>query len=230
MRLMNGFCCTPGAKGQQIQPRVHTEIAPRGRRPVRPPRIRTLPPGGIHGPRAGRVGSNGEPSCAGCGRAQPSLASSVISALSTRDTGQFAFAPAAISANFSGVIPGTLATVRRWIEVIVQLVCGWFSKLSSAEVLRVSAVNPAPSRAAESAIVKQPAWAAAMSSSGFVPEPLANRDVKEYGVCRRTPLSVETAPLPLLRFPCQMADAFRFISREREPAIRQFARWRPSWP
>jgi hypothetical protein len=58
----------------------------------------------------------------------------VISALRTRETGQFAFAPAAISANFSGVIPGIFATVVRWTDVIVQLVAGTFSRLNVAVV------------------------------------------------------------------------------------------------
>jgi hypothetical protein len=42
-----------------------------------------------------------------CCQAVSSFASSVIVALSTRDTGQFAFASPAISWNFSGAMPGT---------------------------------------------------------------------------------------------------------------------------
>src|ERR1035438_5487492 len=134
-----------------------------------------------------------------------------MSALSTRDTGQLALAPAATSANFSGDIPGTMPVVLRWSAVIVQLVCGWFSNVRAAVVVRLSATNPAASKAAESAMVKHPAWAAAMSSSGLVPEPAAKRELKEYGVCLRTALSVDRVPLPFLRLPCQIADAFRFM-------------------
>ena len=110
---------------------------------------------------------------------QSSFASSVISALRTRETGQLALAPAAISANFSAVIPGIFATVARWMAVIVQLVAGTFSRLRVAVVCMRSAVKPAPWRAAERAIVKQPAWAAAISSSGLVPGVPSNLVLKE---------------------------------------------------
>src|SRR5688500_3062904 len=64
---------------------------------------------------------------------------------------------------------------------------------------------------AEKAMAKQPAWAAAMSSSGLVPAPFSKRVPKEYWVCLRTPLSLEMVPLPSLSPPCQMADALRLI-------------------
>jgi hypothetical protein len=41
--------------------------------------------------------------------------------------------------------------------------------------------KPAAESAAESAIEKQPACAAAMSSSGFVPGPLSKREANENG-------------------------------------------------
>ena len=40
---------------------------------------------------------------------------------------------------------------------------------------------PALPSSADSAIEKQPAWAAAISSSGFVPSPSSKRDWNEYG-------------------------------------------------
>src|SRR5260370_646178 len=74
-----------------------------------------------------------------------------------------------------------------------------------------SGVIPALPSSAEKAIEKQPACAAAMSSSGFVPAPFSKRVLKEYCVSLSTPLSVEIAPLPLFKSPRQIVDAFRFI-------------------
>ena len=138
-----------------------------------------------------------------------------MAALRTRDTGQLAFAPAATSANAAASMPGTFAEVVRWTAQRVQPVLGWFSSVTAAVVLSVSATCPAFSRAAASAIVKHPACAAAISSSGLVPTPDSKREVKEYGVSFRTVLSVESVPLPDLRLPCQTADAFRFIVWDR---------------
>src|SRR5664279_6118822 len=59
---------------------------------------------------------------------------------------------------------------------------------------------------------KQPAWAAATSSSGLVPIPFSKRVPNEYWVWVSTPLSVETLPFPSLRLPCHTAEAFRFMS------------------
>src|SRR5579859_8130933 len=60
-------------------------------------------------------------------------------------------------------------------------------------------------------MVNQPACAAARSSSGLVPIPFSKRVLKEYCACFRTPLSVEIAPLPVFKSPCQTADALRCI-------------------
>src|SRR5689334_19673728 len=62
-------------------------------------------------------------------------------------------------------------------------------------------------------MLKHPACAAAINSSGFVPGLFSNRVVNEYGVPFNTPLAVETVPLPCLRSPCQTADAVLFITR-----------------
>src|SRR5512143_1935611 len=60
-------------------------------------------------------------------------------------------------------------------------------------------------------MVKHPACAAAISSSGFVPLPCSNRVWNEYGVPDNTPLAVEIVPLPSFRPPCQCAVALRVI-------------------
>jgi hypothetical protein len=85
------------------------------------------------------------------------------------------------------------------------------SRVMVAVTLMVSGVNPALPSSAEKAMAKQPEWAAPISSSGLVPMPFSKRVLKEYCVSRRTPLSVEMAPLPSFKLPCQMADALRFI-------------------
>src|SRR4029077_186484 len=84
-----------------------------------------------------------------------------------------------------------------------------FSSEIVAVVSSLLAVMPAPPSCAESAMVKQPACAAASSSSGLVPAPFSNRVLNEYCVCFRTPLSVEIVPLPSFNPPCQTADALR---------------------
>lgn len=78
-------------------------------------------------------------------------------------------------------------------------------------VSRLSAVKPASFSTKLSFIVKQPAWAAAMSSSGLVPMPSANRELNEYWVLSRTVLWVVKVPFPSLPEPFQTAVAFRFI-------------------
>src|SRR2546423_13425623 len=74
-----------------------------------------------------------------------------------------------------------------------------------------SAVKPAFCSSAESAMLKQPACAAPISSSGFVPGPFSKRVPKEYWVSLRTLLSVEIVPRPDFRSPRQTAEALRFI-------------------
>src|SRR5215212_7453376 len=58
---------------------------------------------------------------------------------------------------------------------------------------------------------KQPACAAAMSSSGFVPAPFSKRVPKEYCVSCSTPLAVEIDPLPSFSPPFHCADALRLM-------------------
>src|SRR5271155_4501491 len=61
------------------------------------------------------------------------------------------------------------------------------------------------------AIVKQPACAAAISSSGLVPTPFSKRVEKLYCASCRVPLCVEIVPLPAFRLPCHFALALRSI-------------------
>src|SRR5262245_11891694 len=60
-------------------------------------------------------------------------------------------------------------------------------------------------------MVKQPACAAAINSSGFVPFSLSKRVLNEYGVCASTPESVERLPLPARPVPRQTAFALRIM-------------------
>jgi hypothetical protein len=58
---------------------------------------------------------------------------------------------------------------------------------------------------------KQPACAAAISSSGLVPGWSPNRVPKENGVLEKTPLLEETAPDPSFKLPFHSALALRCI-------------------
>src|SRR5882672_522694 len=89
-----------------------------------------------------------------------------------------------------------------------------------------SGVMPALPSSAENAIEKQPACAAAMSSSGFVPTPFSKRVLKEYCVSLSTPLSLEMVPLPSFKPPRQTADAFRFMFALCVRSEREFAHGR----
>src|SRR6267142_3872848 len=60
-------------------------------------------------------------------------------------------------------------------------------------------------------MVKQPACAAAISSSGLVPFSFSNLVLKEYGVPASTPDSVERLPLPARPVPRQTAFALRIM-------------------
>jgi hypothetical protein len=62
-------------------------------------------------------------------------------------------------------------------------------------------------------MVKHPACAAAISSSGLVPFSLSNRVRNEYGVSARTPESLERWPLPARPVPRQTAFALRIMYR-----------------
>src|SRR6516225_4321807 len=61
-------------------------------------------------------------------------------------------------------------------------------------------------------MLKQPACAAAISSSGLVPLPSPKRAVNEYGVSFSVALWVARLPLPSLPLPCHSALACRLIA------------------
>jgi hypothetical protein len=62
-----------------------------------------------------------------------------------------------------------------------------------------------------SAMVKHPAWAAAISSSGFVLFSFSKRVLNEYGASASTPESVVRLPVPVRPVPCQTALALRIM-------------------
>src|SRR5664279_3318390 len=139
-----------------------------------------------------------------------SLAFNETLALSRREIGQPAFAPFAMAVNFSASMPGIFAVMSRCDSVTVNP-ASVLSSVTVAVVLMDVGVKPALPSSAENAIEKQPACAAAMSSSGFVPTPFSKRVLNEYCVSLSVPLSVEMLPLPVFKSPCQTADALRFI-------------------
>ena len=75
-----------------------------------------------------------------------------------------------------------------------------------------SGVRPTFSSSADSAIAKQLACAAAISSSGLVPVPVSNLCAKSYGTFENVPLAAENVPLPALRPPFQFAVADLFMA------------------
>lgn len=140
------------------------------------------------------------------GYAYTKAASMVILVFSSLEIGQFASASFANSANFSASRPGTLAFTSRWLSTIAP-----FSKVMVHLVSMLPGVRPAPEMMKLSFMVKQPAWAAAISSSGLVPAPSSKRLLKEYGVLLRAPAWEVSVPLPSLPVPCQLADANLFM-------------------
>ena len=88
--------------------------------------------------------------------------------LKSFDTGQPAFALAANSSNCALSAPGTFADSARCTEVMAKP-SPCFSSVTSALVSICSAVSLASPRINDSAMVKQAACAAPISSSGFDP-------------------------------------------------------------
>ena len=61
-------------------------------------------------------------------------------------------------------------------------------------------------------MLKQPKWAAAINSSGFVPIPFSKRVENEYCTFREhLAVGQEIVPLPSLSEPFQTAEALRII-------------------
>src|SRR5579884_1042900 len=136
------------------------------------------------------------------------LALTLISVLKSLETGQPVSAAFTAASNLALSAPGTFATRSRWLLVMAKL-SPTFSSVMVQVVSSFSGFKPAPPSCAESAMVKQPACAAASSSSGLVPTPFSKRVLKEYCVCFSVPLSVEMVPFPDFKSPCQTADALR---------------------
>src|SRR5438552_3790962 len=83
------------------------------------------------------------------------------------------------------------------------------SSVTFAPVWMRVGVRPARESCAVSAIVKHPAWAAPINSSGVVAAwPSSNRDLNEYGPSK-APLPTLSRPLPSARLPFHSASAFR---------------------
>src|SRR3990170_2058294 len=148
-----------------------------------------------------------------------------------REIGQPFLAASAAAWTFASSAPGTLAATSRWIDVTAHP-ASVFSKFALAVVSMLSGVSPALPSSPENAIEKQPAWAAATSSSGFVPGASSNRIAKEYERFRRAPLFVERVPRPSFSPPFQVASAPRFmisLGAPKRPRLLTFPfRLRPS--
>src|SRR6266516_6240171 len=102
----------------------------------------------------------------------------VILALKSLEIGQPASAASAAFWNASAEAPGTLPDTAR-CDSVTDHPESTRSSVTVAVVCNVSATTFDFPSSAESAIVKQAACAAAMSSSGLVPFPLSNRVVNE---------------------------------------------------
>ena len=145
---------------------------------------------------------------------QRSRASSVISGTeaSAFETGQFAFAPSAASAEARPHrdrerLPSTVSAI------FVIPSPGW--NVTVAEVFSSSGGVPAFARPAESAIEKHAACAAAISSSGLVLPPVASseRAAQLTGSSPNAPLVVELiVPLPSIKPPFHVTSARRSVA------------------
>src|SRR5215472_6604011 len=131
----------------------------------------------------------------------------VILAFSSFEIGQPSLAFLAASLNLAWSAPGIFTFTCRCDEVTAKPVSS-FSSVTVAVVSMDCAVIPALPSWAERAMLKQPAWAAAINSSGLVPGCDSKRVAKEYGVFLRTPLGELRAPLPSFSPPLQCALAF----------------------
>src|SRR2546427_2362444 len=103
-------------------------------------------------------------------------------------------------------MPGMSASVSSSIFVM-ENPSPTFSSFTVAPVWMRFGVMPARESCAVSAIVKQPAWATPINSSGLVADwPASNRDLNEYGPSK-APLPTFSRPLPSARLPFHSASA-----------------------
>src|SRR5690606_31586541 len=109
--------------------------------------------------------------------------------------------------NVASSMPGTRACVDRSIRVI-ENPSPTFSTCTFAVVSIRSGWTPARPSTPDSAIEKQPACAAAISSSGFVPGASSKRDPNEYRPSY-APLAIRIVPFPSLNVPDHSAVADR---------------------
>src|SRR5580692_7640355 len=140
----------------------------------------------------------------------PSFAVIEIFAFNTFDTGHPFSAASAYFWKVAASAPGTFPTTSIWLAVIVHPESS-FSIVSVILVLMLSGVRLAPPSCTDSAIEKHAACAAAINSSGFVPGPFSNREVKEYCVSFNTPPGAEIDPFPSFSPPFHTALALRSI-------------------
>src|SRR5690349_20588586 len=103
-------------------------------------------------------------------------------------------------------MPGTSASQSRSMRVMPNP-SPTFSRCTAAVVCTRFGVKPARPSAADSAMEKHPACAAAISSSGFVPPPCSKREAKEY-FPSNAPLPSFIRPLPSRRVPFHSASDF----------------------
>ena len=109
---------------------------------------------------------------------------------------------------------------RAWTtpELIKRWWGGDRGEVTSAEVVMLVGGCPASDRPCESAIEKQPEWAAAMSSSGLV-RPLG-ASARDSQVSSKVPSPDEsrlTAPLPVASGPSQRVVAVRTVATMTSP-------------
>src|SRR5690606_13415113 len=157
---------------------------------------------------------------------QAKRASNVIGiALSAAETGQISLALAAISLNLASSMPGTVPlTVSALPRISKPPPCFGWRSISALTSSDSAGVPPSASMWA-SCMEKHAACAAAISSSGFVPDrPVSSskRALKLKGKPPRAPLWVlSSRPEPLVREPFQITLAWRFIPVS--PWVRLFA-------
>src|SRR5207245_3628150 len=126
------------------------------------------------------------------------------------ETGQFCLASSAAWSNSASSRPGTRPTTSS--ATFVMPSPGW--KVTVAEVCSLSGAWPALASPLESAIEKQVACAAAISSSGLVRPPGSS---ERAGQLTSSPPSapldtVSMRPCPLIRSPSQVTRALRSVA------------------
>src|SRR5437588_5864954 len=167
-------------------------------RPLRPGR--RLPPaaGGVRRPRGSR-------------RRQPARVAAMLSLtfpLSAWETGHPSFALSAAFRKPSASSPGTQPRTVSALETI-RKPASTLSKVTAALTSSFCGGFPALASPKDSAIAKQPAWAAAISSSGLVfPTVASLRAAHEIGTAVNARLvAALTAPLPFNSSPSQVTSA-----------------------